>query len=104
MNNHRKPPPARHGRSAPRAPLATLSGILNEMAKVYRRMKAAELPHNEGRSLVWVLGQMRAAAEALELERLHGRLDEMDTTITLESPNGYIARQVSPARVEDRRA
>ena len=47
-----------------RDPLTTLSGLLTEASRVYRKMKAAKLDHEEGRSLVWVLGQMRAMVEA----------------------------------------
>ena len=103
MKHSHKPPAAKCGRRVPRQALTTLAGILAEMGRIYRQARAKKLHHEEARSLVWMLGQMRAAAEALELERLHGRLDEMDATLIVESPNGYIARQVSPARIEDRR-
>ena len=104
MNDSHKPPVGRVGRRVPRQALTTLSGILGEMGRIYRQARAKKLDHEQARSLIWMLGQMRAAAEAIELERLHGRLDDMDATLTVESPNGYIARQVSPAHIEDRRA
>ena len=104
MKHSHKPPPARVGRRVPRQALTTLSGILAEMGRIYRQARSKKMDHEQARSLIWMLGQMRTAAEALELERLHSRLDDLDTTLTLESPDGYIARQVSPARIEDRRA
>ena len=104
MKPRQKPPPAKFGRRVPRQALTTLSGLLTEMGRVYRRARAKTLDHEQARSLIWMLGQMRAAAETIELERLHDRFDEMDATLTVESSNGYIARQVSPARIEDRRA
>jgi hypothetical protein len=104
LKNGHKPPPAKFGRRVPRQALTTLSGILAEMGRIYRQARTKKLDHEEARSLIWMLGQIRAAAEAIELERLHGRLDDMDATLTLESHGGYIARQVSPPRIEDRRA
>lgn len=104
MNISRKPPPARFGRVAPRAGLTTLSGILAEMGKVYRRARDGKLDHERARSLVWMLGAMRAAAEAVELERLHDRSDTMDATLILEPHNGTLARAIPPARIADFRA
>jgi len=104
LNDSHKLPVGRVGRGVSRQALTTLSGILAEMGRIYRQARARKLDHEQARSLIWMLGQMRTAAEAIELERLHGRLDEMDATLTLESPNGYIARQVSPARIEGRGA
>ena len=37
-------------------------------SRIYRRMKGGELDHDEGRSLVWVLSQMRSMVEARHLE------------------------------------
>jgi hypothetical protein len=103
LNNRRKPP-AKAGRTHARQPLATLSGILAEMARVYRRAKAKQLAHEEARSLVWMLTQMRAAAEALEVERLHGRLDEIDATLHVRPHNELIGRAVPPTLIESSRA
>jgi len=50
-----------------RDPLTTLSGLLTEASRVYRKMKAGKLDHDNGRSLVWVLAQMRAMVEAQHL-------------------------------------
>ena len=35
------------------------------------------LDHEKGRSLVWVLAQMRAMLEAQELEQMNARLEEL---------------------------
>jgi hypothetical protein len=60
-----------------RIPLTSLAGVLTEAARIYRKMKAGKINHEEGRSLVWVLSQMRAMVEAQALERIEGRLREL---------------------------
>ena len=40
-------------------PLASLGGLLKESGRIYRKMKTGTLDHDKGRSLVWVLAQMR---------------------------------------------
>jgi hypothetical protein len=57
-----------------RDPLTTLSGLLTEASRIYRKMKAEKLDHDKGRSLVWVLAQMRAMVEAQHLERIEAKL------------------------------
>jgi len=68
-------------RSLVRNPLTTLSGLIAEAARVYRQMRDKKLDHAEGRSLVWVLSQMRAMVETAALERLEQRLEELAPTI-----------------------
>lgn len=68
-------------RSLVRNPLATLSGLIAEAARVYRAMRDDKLDHGKGRSLVWVLSQMRAMVETQALERLEQRLEELAPTI-----------------------
>ena len=60
-----------------RNPLTTLTGLISETARVYRKMKSGKLDHEKGRSLVWVLAQQRAMLEAVALERIERRLDEL---------------------------
>ena len=60
-----------------RDPLASLTGLITESGRVYRKMKAGKLDHDKGRSLVWVLAQMRAMLEAQELEKINARLEEL---------------------------
>ena len=62
-----------------RNPLASLSGLIAETARVYRKMKAGKIDHEKGRSLVWVLAQQRAMLEARALERIERRLDELSS-------------------------
>ena len=68
-------PPAK--RSLIRHPLDTLNGIIAEATKVYRQVRDGKLEHAEGRSLVWMLAQMRAMVETQALERLEQRLEEL---------------------------
>ena len=60
-----------------RHPLGSVSGIIAEASKVYREMRDGKLEHDKGRSLVWVLSQLRAMVETQTLERLEQRLDEI---------------------------
>ena len=82
-------PPCQEGkqRSKVRHSLETLGGIIAEAAKVYREMRDNKLDHNQGRSLVWVLSQLRAMVETQALERLEERLNELAPNS--EARNGY---------------
>src|SRR5262245_23320175 len=75
-------------RSLVRNPLASLSGLIAEAARVYRAMRDKKLDHAEGRSLVWVLAQMRAMVETQALERLEQRLEELAPSIE-GKPRGF---------------
>jgi hypothetical protein len=72
-------------RSLVRNPLTTLSGLIAEAARVYRAMRDNKLDHGKGRSLVWVLSQMRAMVETQALERLEQRLEELAPSIESKS-------------------
>jgi hypothetical protein len=50
---------------------------MKEAGRVYRRMKDGKMEHEQGRSLVWVLAQIKAMLEAQHLERIEGRLNEL---------------------------
>ncbi|MGE0850994.1 MAG: hypothetical protein AB7O44_15430 [Hyphomicrobiaceae bacterium] len=63
-----------------RLSLLSLAGLLQEAGVVYRQMKAGTLEHDKGRSLVWVLAQMRAMLEAQHLERIEDKLDKLAQT------------------------
>jgi hypothetical protein len=63
-----------------RDPLTTLLGLLTEASRIYRKMKAGQLDHEKGRSLVWVLAQMRSMVETQHLERIEGKLNELHAT------------------------
>jgi hypothetical protein len=75
-------------RSLVRNPLTTLSGLIAEAARVYRAMRDNKLDHGKGRSLVWVLSQMRAMVETQALERLEQRLEELAPSIEEKQPRG----------------
>ena len=68
-------------RSLIRHPLTSLSGLIAEAARVYRAMRDNKIEHGKGRSLVWVLSQMRAMVETQALERLEQRLEELAPAI-----------------------
>jgi hypothetical protein len=77
-----------------RDPLTTLLGLLTEASRIYRKMKAGQLDHETGRSLVWCLGQMRGMVEARHLEHIEGKLNEL--LATAES-RGLITHDHVPA-------
>lgn len=58
-------------------PLASLGGLTREACKIYKAMKKGTMDHEKGRSLVWVLSQMRAMVEAQSLERIEHRLEQL---------------------------
>jgi hypothetical protein len=58
--------------------LTSLAGLVREAATIYKGMKAGTVDHADGRSLVWVLAQMRGMIEAMALERIEARLAEME--------------------------
>ena len=60
--------------------LSTVSGLLTEASRVYRAMRIGKLDHEKGRSLVWVLAQMRAMVETQHLERIEAKLNQLQTT------------------------
>ena len=82
-------------RSLIRQPLHTLAGLITEACRVYRQMRAGKLDHQEGRSLVWCLGQMRAMVETQALERLEQRLEELAPSIEGRAP-GHVAGSRPP--------
>ena len=73
-------PKAKGGRGAVKVRLTCLSDVIGETASIYRQMKARKLEHDEGRSLVWVLSQLRCMMEAQALERIEARLAEIEAS------------------------
>jgi hypothetical protein len=75
-----------------RIPLTSLSGVITECARSYRRMKADKMKHDEGWSLVWVLSRLRAMLEAQALERIEGRLRELQAHSVMlgDDDDGYM--------------
>jgi len=82
-------------RSLIRQPLHTLGGLIAEACRVYRAMRDKKLDHQEGRSLVWVLGQMRAMVETQALERLEQRLEQLAPSIEGKS-HGHTTANRTP--------
>ena len=72
-------------RSLVRFPLTSLSGLIAEAARVYRQMR----DNMKGRSLVWVLSQIREMVEVQAVERLEQRLEELAPTIEGKSSHAY---------------
>src|SRR5262245_65502107 len=72
-----------------RIPLTSLAGLITEAARIYRKMKAGKIKHEEGRSLVWVLAQMRGMVEAQALERIEGRLSELQARASILGDDDY---------------
>lgn len=71
-----------------RAPLSTLGGVIAETTKVYRDARSGKLPHDDARSLVWMLSQLRAMLETQGLERIEQRLAELEPSLEGRS-HGY---------------
>jgi hypothetical protein len=61
-----------------RAPLTTLPGLIREAGRIYRKMKTRKINHEEGRSLIWSLSQIRPMLEAQALERIEARLEQLN--------------------------
>lgn len=52
-------------------------------------MKKGRNDHEKGRSLVWVLAQMRGIVEAQEIEKLTTRLEELQQLAERKHSNGH---------------
>ena len=57
-----------------RPSLLSLTGIITETGRIYRKMKRGKIDDEPGRSLVWVLSQLRAMLEVQALEGLEARM------------------------------
>jgi hypothetical protein len=77
LNDNAQPDKGRGRKGITRQSLRSLSGLIGEASAVYRLMKAGRIDHEKGRSLVWVLSQVRAMLEAQALERVEQRLAEL---------------------------
>jgi hypothetical protein len=86
------------GRKVNRLPLLTLSGVIREAGRIYGKMRRKRMPHEEGRSLIWALSQIRAMIEAQALETLEARMSALQRhaadrhgflELTSENMNGH---------------
>jgi hypothetical protein len=87
------------GRKITRLPLSTLNGLIVEAGRVYRRMKDGKMDHEHGRSLVWVLGQLRAMLEAQHLERIEEKLNRLAETAEARGIYSGHTRTIGEARL-----
>lgn len=65
----------------PRAPrrLATLGAVRREMTAVYRDMREARIPSQDGSRLVYALGQI---AGVIESEAIEARISDLEKKVT----------------------
>ncbi len=55
--------------------LNTVGGVVTELGRVYRKARRGEMDIGEGKSLTYILRELRCALEAKDVER---RLDELE--------------------------
>ena len=60
-----------------RNPLGSQTGIIAEMTRLYRRVKAGKLDADEGRARVWMLERIGLRLEALALEKIEAQLERL---------------------------
>ena len=65
--------------------LDSLTGVLKEMAAVYREMRYKQTNVNEGAKLIFALGTMRTVLETIALEKLQAQLDQVADAIRMGS-------------------
>ena len=63
--------------------------FVGEAGRIYRKMETREINHEEGRSLIWSLSQIRPMLEAQALERIEARLEQLNA----EARSGRLASQ-----------
>ena len=68
--------------------LDSLGGILSELQTVYREVRYGQTTPDMGTKLAFMLREMRAVLEAMALERMEKRLDELEAHVG-ERHNGH---------------
>jgi hypothetical protein len=76
--------------------LTSLAGIIAEMGRIYRRMRAGKLDATEAQKRVWVLDRMRAGVADMALERIEHRLAELGGTQATRLIDGEYANDQPP--------
>ena len=66
----------------------TLEGILKEIGKVYRGMRAGTIPAHEGTKLTYVLSHAREVVEAIANNALEEKLLEIEARLGLVALQG----------------
>jgi len=64
-----------------RTPLKRLEDVKRELGRVYRAMKANEIPHEDGTKRAFVLGQLGKVIEMADLERRLDRLEQQQAKL-----------------------
>jgi hypothetical protein len=75
LSNQLKPEPKKRGRPRGSADITTLAGVVKEMARLYREMRAGKTEQPEARTGVWMLAQMR---DTLAVAMIEKRLAELE--------------------------
>ena len=81
---------SKSGRKFTRLSLSTIGGVIKEAGAIYRAVKAGKLDHEEGRSLVWMLAQLRTMLESQLLEEMHAKLSQVTQQADTRE-HGYLA-------------
>jgi hypothetical protein len=63
------------------APLNTLAGVLNEMARLYRLSLKGKLPADEFTKYIYGLKEMRGCLEAMVLDDVQSRLSALTSKV-----------------------
>jgi phage shock protein A len=92
-------PKPKGGRGAVKTRLTSLSDVIGELGQIYRAVKARKMPEERGKTLAWILGQLRSALEAQSLERLEQRLDELAPAMETRGEHGYQPDKTRAARI-----
>jgi len=66
----------RRGRPRGSADITTLAGVVKEMARLYREMRAGKTEQPEARTGVWMLAQIRDTLAVAIFERRLAELEE----------------------------
>jgi hypothetical protein len=75
VSNQLKKEGKRRGRPRGSADITTLAGVVKEMARLYREMRAGKTEQPEARTGVWMLAQMR---DTLAIVMIEKRLAELE--------------------------
>ena len=68
------------GRPSGSTDLTRVHGVITEIIATIRKVKAGKMPHAEGRSLIWMYGQLR---DTLALGMIEARLAELEGAYSL---------------------
>lgn len=78
-----------------RQSLTSVGGLITEAAKVYRLARENKMEPDKARTLVWMLGQIRAMVETQAIADIEARLDaiaEGRTSHGYQEPDRQVVR------------